>query len=265
MPAHVDLSQTFDTAAAAYERMRPGYPDALYQTIFDYIRPDASAQAVEIGSGSGQATLPFLQTGCSLTAVEPGVRLSAICREKFRAYPNFFVITGKFEQVDFPAQEYSLVYSASAFHWIPEGTGYTKVFAMLKSGGAFARFANHPGRSKHNPQLAEEMDRIYAEYYYPYYQKAPAPPEDYTEEQAAARADIAAKYGFADLRYALFYRTRTFSATEYCALLGTYSDHIAMAEPIRSEFFAHIADAINRHGGVITLCDTIDLQLARKP
>ena len=47
-------------------------------------------------------------------------------------------------------------------------------------------------------------------------------------------------------------------------LLGTYSDHIAIEEKIRTEFFSKIEDVINRHGGEITIYDTIDLQLARK-
>lgn len=34
---------------------------------------------------------------------------------------------------------------------------------------------------------------------------------------------------------------------------------------IRKEFFSKIEDAINSHGGLITLYDTIDLQFARKP
>ena len=75
---------------------------------------------------------------------------------------------------------------------------------------------------------------------------------------------IASKYGFSDIRYKLFYRERVFSAKEYIELLGTYSDHIAIEENIRNEFFERIEEAINKHGDTITIYDTIDLQLARK-
>ena len=78
-------------------------------------------------------------------------------------------------------------------------------------------------------------------------------------------AQIAGKYGFTDIKCAVFYRTRTFSAEEYVELLGTYSDHIAMEEKIRMKFFSEIEEAINKHGGWYTVYDTIDLQLARKP
>lgn len=259
------FEKTFDTVSSAYDKFRPGYTDELYKMIFDYIDLDQSSYTVEVGIGSGQATLPFLKTKSNLTAVEYGEHFSELCREKFKDHPNFSVITGKFEDTQFKNDTYDLVYSASAFHWVPEDIGYTKVFTMLKSGGAFARFANHPYRSKDNLQLSEDINRVYAEYYYKYYNKKQEMPKEYSEEQAAQRAEISGKYGFEDIKYALFHRTRTFSSDEYCMLLGTYSDHIAMETSVRNEFFSKIKDAINDHGGSITLYDTIDLQLARKP
>ena len=66
-----------------------------------------------------------------------------------------------------------------------------------------------------------------------------------------------------------FYRVVVADSTsprdgQYIELLGTYSDHIAIEEEIRTEFFAKIEEAINKYGGTITIYDTIDLQLARK-
>ncbi len=257
------LNWTFDTVADTYEKLRPGYVDEVYQTIFDYAPINNTSRVVEIGIGGGQATLPFLKTGCNLTAVDYGENFCEICREKFKEYPNFSAVSRKFEDTELNG-EYDLIYSASAFHWIPEEMGYKKVYDVLKDGGVFARFANHPYRDKCNLALSEEIDRIYAEYYYKYYNIEPETPIEYTEHQAYNRAFIAEKYGFTDIQYKLFYRTRTFSAKEYIMLLGTYSDHIAIEEKIRNEFFSKIEDAINRHGGEITIYDTIDLQLMRK-
>ena len=257
------LNWTFDTVADTYEKLRPGYVDELYQDIFEYKTINKQSRVVEIGIGGGQATLPILKTGCKLTAVDYGEKFCEICRDKFKEYSNFSAVSGKFEDIDM-GNEYDLIYSASAFHWIPEEIGYKKVYNILKNGGIFARFANHPFRDKEKPELTAEMDRIYAEYYYKYHNKEPKPPIEYTEQQAHDRALIAEKYGFTDIQYKLFYRTRTFTANEYIALLGTYSDHIAIEESIRKEFFSKIEEAINRHGEEITIYDTIDLQLARK-
>lgn len=90
-------------------------------------------------------------------------------------------------------------------------------------------------------------------------------PHEYSEQDASARADLAEKYGFTDISYKLYHRTRTFTSKEYIELLGTYSDHIAIEEKTRSRFFYEIESVINTFGGRITIYDTIDLQLARKP
>ncbi len=265
MPINQGKEWTFNTVADEYGKIRPGYPDELYRALFAYAPLDDSCSAVEIGIGGGQATLPILKTGCAVTAVEYGDQLARLCREKFSGYPRFSVVTGKFEEAALPEDTCDLVYSASAFHWIPEEIGYPKVFRILKSGGTFARFANHPCQAKENPMLFEVIQNAYAKYYYPYYKKQPGKLSEYTEEQAAARAATADKYGFMDTRYVLFHRVRTLSAAEYRRLIGTYSDHITIEKSIRERFFDAIEDAINRHGGTISIFDTIDLQMARKP
>lgn len=264
MPVLKGLEWTFDTVASIYEKLRPGYVEELYQALFDYIPIDENSNVVEVGSGGGQATAPILKTGCKLTAVEYGEQFSELLKEKFREYQKFSVITGKFEDTAFEENTFDLVFSASAFHWVPEKIGYEKVFSMLKNGGVFARFANHPYRDKGNPALSEEIDEIYDEYYNKFYNKKREVLTEYSQAQAKDRAMIANKYGFTDIRYALFHRERVFTAKEYVELLGTYSDHIAIEKKIRIKFFLKIEEAINNHGGTITVYDTIDLQLARK-
>ena len=265
MPVIPGLGWTFDTVAETYAKLRPGYVDALYRDILAYCPLRESSHAVEVGIGGGQATEPILQTGCAVTAVEPGESFSTLCREKFAAYPKFDIITGKFEDVDFPLSSCDLVYSASAFHWVPEEIGYRKAFDMLKSGGVFARFANHPWRDKANPALVAALDAAYAQYYHRYYCSVPRLEDEYSEAQAISRAEIALKYGFTDISDQLYHRTRVFTAAEYIQLLGTYSDHISLPNEVRLPFFRAVEEAINAHGGSITIYDTIDLQLARKP
>lgn len=254
------LEWTFDTEAQNYEKNRPGYVPALYEDIFRYISINPSSNVAEIGIGGGQATGPILQTGCKLTAVEYGAHFTELCRQKFKAYPSFYAVTSKLEDFAYEQNAYDFVYSASAFHWIPEEIGYPKVFDMLKSGGAFARFANHPYKDKGSEDIHEALQKLYS-----VYMPGTHSADEYGEADAAKCADIAQKYGFVDIRYHLYHRTRTFTAREYTALLGTYSDHIAIKEPARTKFFSEIERVIDLSGGQITLYDTIDLQLARKP
>lgn len=260
-----ELNYTFDTAVSLYDRMRPGYVDELYGAVFEYVRIGEDSRVLEVGSGSGQATLPVLKTGCALTAVEYGENFSQMLKEKFRDYGKFNVVTGKFEDVPLEENAYDLVFSATAFHWVPEDIGYPKVLSVLKEGGAFARFANRPRISEQMPELAADINVIYGEYYNKNYDIKPGTAKWFTEDKAREISQIPAKYGFTDIKYHLFHRERVFTAEEYTQLLGTYSDHIAIEESVRKAFFAEIEKAIDRHGGKITISDTLDLELARKP
>lgn len=253
------MEWTFNTEAEKYEKMRPGYVSKLYEDIFNYITIDKTSNVLEIGIGGGQATLPFLRTGCKLTAVEYGENLAELCRQKFKEFSTFSVVTTKFEDFIY-SNKYDLIYSASAFHWIQEDIGYTKVFHMLKKGGTFTRFANHPYKDKGREEIHEAIQKIYS-----VYMPNSFVANEYSEENAKRRAGIARKYGFVDIEYKLYKRTRTFTAQEYIRLLGTYSDHIAIETKTREKFFSEIENTIDSLGGKITIYDTIDLQLARKP
>lgn len=129
----------------------------------------------------------------------------------------------------------------------------------MKKGGVFARFANHPYGDKGRPQLDRCIQSLY-KIYMPHSQR----PLEFCDKDAEKIAGLALKYGFTDTQHHLFHRTRSFSAKEYIALLGTYSDHIALEESARNEFYTLIAQAIEDFGGQITLYDTLDLELARK-
>lgn len=254
------LASKFDEIPETYDRWRPDYPPALYADLLDYKSLGPFSRALEIGIGTGQATPPILRTGCRLTAAEAGSSLAAFTRRKFGEYRNFDVQNVKFEDLEAPDGLFDLIYSASAFHWIPEETGYPKVFRLLKSGGAFARFANVPAADPENEPLHAAIQRAYAKYMPGSSERPP-----YGEKDALRLAETAGKYGFADRVWRLYHRVRTFDAQGYVSLLATYSDHRALEKDRRDAFFEEIKDAIGRHGGVIRIYDTVDLELGRKP
>jgi SAM-dependent methyltransferase len=260
MPINKGLETTFNSVYNEYDRWRPTYVKELYDDIFVVKEIKPSSNVLEVGIGTGQATLPILETGCSLTAIELGDKLAEFSRYKYKNYEKFHVKNLAFQDFQCPPNSFDLIFSATAFHWIPEDIGYTKVFDMLKSGGVFARFANRPYRDKKYNNIHIAFENIYAKY-----MPGSLAGDEYSEEDAKTMANIACKYGFIDISYRLYHRTRTFTADEYTLLLGTYSDHIAIEETTRKELFNEIKNAINDNGGIITLYDTIDLQLARKP
>lgn len=250
---------TFNEDVKNYDRFRPTYTKELFDNIIHYSSLDKTKEALEIGIGTGQATTPILQTGCSLTAIELGDNLASYCENKFREYDNFTIHNTSFEDYHYAPNSVGLIYSGTAFHWIPEEIGYTKVFDMLKRGGTLALFWNRPSIKK-DSTIYNEIQLIYKKYS-PTYE----PPVEDKQDKYNRIMESIRKYGFVDLQFKLIHQTRSFNAEDYISLLNTYSDHRVMPKDIRLAFEEEMRATINKHGGVLTIYDTMDLYLAKKP
>lgn len=253
----MDNRTVFDQVPEQFDRWRPRYCAELFADLAAYAQLDTAKTVLEIGPGTGQATEPVLQTGCSYTAIELSEVFARMMRQKFGAYPNFNLINADFETYDFPKAHFDLVYSAAAFQWIPETIGYPKAYAMLKPGGAFAMFMMRPdiqpGGGYTDEALYHAIQKVYSEYFHPQ-----------TPYKCHLDYDAREKYGFQKLECREYLKTRTYTADDYLLLIGTHSDHITLPEPDRTRFYTGIRNAIVNAGGTITLYDKITLYLARK-
>ncbi len=255
-----DFQRGFDDVSLTYDRVRPDYPSELFSEIFAYKPLYGSSRALEIGLGSGKATAPILATGCAVVGVEPGENLAAIAREWLKNYNNFSLKTCTFQDFECESETFDLIYAATAFHWISPEYGYPRVLELLKSGGAFARFRYHAGPDASRPALADEIRELYNKY-----MPRAGEYKEFSAKDAENVAKIAENYGFVDAKFEIFQFTKDFSTDEYLELLRTYPDHMRLADEPRGRLFGGIRDAIERHGGTITVHYVADLELARKP
>ena len=139
MQVNNGFGHTFDSVTADYDRWRPDYPAALYRDLLALCPLNEASRALEIGIGTGQATRPILETGCAVTAVEPGAQLTQFVRAKFAEYPRFQAENTRFEDFSADPGSFDLVYAATAFHWVDPEVGYPKVMALLKPGGGLPK------------------------------------------------------------------------------------------------------------------------------
>jgi 16S rRNA A1518/A1519 N6-dimethyltransferase RsmA/KsgA/DIM1 with predicted DNA glycosylase/AP lyase activity len=95
---------SFDKDAELYERARPGYPRELFDDLADLAGLRPGARVLEIGSGTGQATLPLAERKLEITAIELGPNLAAVARRKLARFPNVAVIVGAFEDWSLPPE-----------------------------------------------------------------------------------------------------------------------------------------------------------------
>ncbi|WP_410511886.1 class I SAM-dependent methyltransferase [Paenibacillus sp. BR2-3] len=255
----MDNRLTFNEDVENYDKWRPTYCEELVKDIMAYSQIEQGKKAIEIGIGTGQATSPFLKIGCELTAIELGKDLAEYSKLKFREYKNFAIYNTTFEEFECPDDSIDIIYSATAFHWIPEEIGYPKVSKLLKTDGTLALFWNRPFVARGNDELHQNIQRIYQKYR-PSNTKLI---ENDTERYNNISKNIQA-YGFRDVVFKLYHLTRRFSSTDYIALLNTYSDHRSMPSTTKEFFEDEIKEAIIKFGDVLNVYDTIDLYLARK-
>ncbi|AIQ28813.1 MULTISPECIES: class I SAM-dependent methyltransferase [Paenibacillus] len=255
----MDKRLTFNEDAANYDKWRPAYCAELFRDIIAYSRIGQGGKVIEIGIGTGQATRPFLETGCELAAIELGADLAEYSQLKFREHKNFRVHNTTFEEFTGPDDSADLIYSATAFHWIPEDVGYPKVRELLKKGGTVALFWNRPFAAREDDELHQRIQRIYQKY-----RPSNTKLIEHDTGKYQAISQNLRTYGFKDIQFKLYHLTRSFSSADYIALLNTYSDHRSMPSAIKKPFEEEIRAAIMKSGDVLTIYDTIDLHLGRK-
>jgi protein-L-isoaspartate O-methyltransferase len=244
-------SKRFDGVAQSYDIYRPSYPEELLDALITTTDLRSDSKILEIGSGTGKATLMLAQRGLSVHCIEPGRNLVDVAARNLADYPRvtFEVVT--FEEWGVPPGEYDLILSAQAFHWIPREIAYTKTAQALKAGGHLALIWNMP------PDLSESADRIdedFVEIEEVYRACAPemgGRPESSESRIRQREQDIWESGVFRNVRTSTFLWSVKYDVQSYLGLLNTYSDHLRLPEEKRESLYQGIAEVIRRHGGYL--------------
>jgi SAM-dependent methyltransferase len=122
----------YGRSAAAYERGRPGYPQAAIDFLAARLGLAPGRTVVDLAAGTGKLTRPLLATGAEVIAVEPVVELRALLPAGARA------LEGRGEAIPLPAASADAVVVAQAFHWFDADAALGEIHRVLHPGGALA-------------------------------------------------------------------------------------------------------------------------------
>jgi len=252
MQDRLQLRQTFDQDAPLYDEARPGYPEALFDDIVSLSGIPAQGRVLEIGSGTGQATVPMASRGYHILGIELGANLAAVARRNLEPYPQAQVYIGTFEDWPGEQESFDLVLSATAFHWIDPAISYQKTAQMLKPSGAIALFWHVHVQSEASQGFFEAVQQIYQ-------REVPEQIEKYGpllwphEVAEPIKAEIEQTGLFGAVTVLRYRWDVTYDAASYLRLLDTYSNHRILDDQRRNRLFHGIADLINtRFNGRIT-------------
>ncbi|MFC4858201.1 class I SAM-dependent methyltransferase [Actinophytocola glycyrrhizae] len=134
------LGLTFDTIAERYDRVRPGYPAAVFDDVATLAGARAGTRVLEIGPGPGTATRALLARGWRVHAVEPGAALAGLAVANLAGQP-FTVDVTRFDDW-VPDRSYDMLFSATAYHWVAPEHRWRLAAGVLDPGGALALVTN---------------------------------------------------------------------------------------------------------------------------
>lgn len=254
------LRMTFDEVAGWYDEVRPGYPEPLVEDVLALSAIPPGGRILEIGCGTGQATLPFARRGYSLLCLELGSRMAALTAEKCRPYPGVEIQNVAFEDWPLPGRAFDLVISASAFHWIPPEIGYAKVAASLKPGGSIALFWHHAAGE--DTPFRRALTQVYRE-------RAPHLVEHLPGETVASTLvertlkDFESSGQFGPVIVREYPWTDTYTVDQHIKLLNTYSPIRSLGPAMRQDLLAGVREVVERFGGQVSSSGVVLLYMAR--
>ena len=251
----MEFRKIFDTIPEQFDRYRPRYSQALFENLIVYAGIDAGKTVLELGPGTGQATDPVLQTGCSYHAIELGENLYRKMMSKYGKYPNFHIVNDDFITHDFGSQQFDMIYSAATIQWIPEEIAFRKTFSLLKPGGTLAMMLTKGDYRTPDENLYQKIQEVYTAYF--------KPETEYMHR--SIRYENAVQYGYTDFEKREFTGERVFTADEYVAFCGTHCDHLVIPEPYKTKFFEGLRNTVRENGNKVVFRDTYVLYLAKKP
>lgn len=131
----IELRESFDCAPKIYDDGRPSYPDEVVDWIINKTGITVEERLLEIGSGTGQATIKFAERGYSIRCVEKGENLTRLLMQKCGQLKVSVDISSFEEWKPQNSFKTSFIFCATAFHWIDYNIRFKKCHDLLSDNG----------------------------------------------------------------------------------------------------------------------------------
>jgi SAM-dependent methyltransferase len=248
------LRTTFEKVPELYDRARPNYPPQIFDDLAALAQLPPQARLVEIGCGTGQATLPLAERGYAITCVELGERLAATAQRKLATFANVSVINANFETWQPEHLGFDAVVAFSAFHWLAPDLRYMRAADLLRERGKLGFVSTaHVLRSDGDPFFVEvqaDYEAVFAddpqteavpegEFYSPPW-RLPHPDAlgDHSDEVVTDEIEASGRFRNVGARRCLW--DVIYTADDYIAVLNTYSHHRALDDEARERLVERI-------------------------
>jgi SAM-dependent methyltransferase len=240
--ARKQLRATFREIPDLYDRARPTYPEELFDDLQQMAGLRPGSRVLEIGPGTGKATVSLAARGYQITGVELGADLAAVAR---RNVPSAEIVVSDFEEWT-TDERYDAIVAFSAFHWLDLSTAYARCAALLKPSGVLATSgARHVLPADGDP-LFHEIQEDYRRFAPDEKGEPPLPPEEVPDWPD----EILASGAFARVEVRRYVWDIVYGPQEYIDLIDTYSGHRVLPREAKDRLYDAIRSRIEERGSV---------------
>ena len=240
--ARAQLRATFEEVPDLYDRARPTYPDELFRDLEEMAGLHPGSRVLEIGCGTGKATVSLAERGYRITCVELGAGLAAVAR---RNVPNAEIVVADFE--DWTTDErFDAIVAFSSFHWLDLSTAYARCAALLKPSGVLATAGARHVLPRDGDPLFLEIQEDYRRFAPEEKGEPPLPPEELPDWADEIRASGA----FARVEVHRYVWDVVYGPQEYVDVIDTYSGHRVLPQEARARLYDSIRRRIEARGTI---------------
>jgi len=253
----------FGEVAELYDRARAGYPAVLVDDVLRFAGIDGDRlRALEVGAGTGKATVAFAVRDLEILALEPSLEMAAVATRNCRAFPKVRIVSTTFEEWTLEPRGFDLLFAAQSWHWVDPAMRWLKAVQTTRPRGTLA-LMGHRVRWQEEP-LRDELEELYGRLTPELLAHDPGFPGLRRGSREGAAADEITGTGkFDDVRVHTYPWSARLTADGFLELLATQSDHRLLAAEARVELFDALRELIAAHGGEVVVPQVALLTLAR--
>jgi len=132
MSIREEAARGFQQGADAYERGRPGYPQAAVKWLWEQLRLGPGRTILDVAAGTGKLTRELVPSGATVIAVEPVPAMRTVLE---RVVPEARALAGTAEALPLDDATVDALVVAQAFHWFDGPAAVSEFHRVLRPGG----------------------------------------------------------------------------------------------------------------------------------
>jgi SAM-dependent methyltransferase len=251
----------FGEAVNEYAKARPGYPDEMVDDVLSYADP--VSEILEVGAGTGKATVSFAARGVAMTCLEPDSRMAARLAQDVAEFPQVRIEETRLENFSRPLAFDALI-AAQSWHWVDPARRWDLAHDALREGGTVALFWNkYIVADDETRRALGEIDTRYGVVNAGNGVTSKENEGEIELEEGWPAYDLASDARFEDLVSRRYRRHLDYDTAIYVDLLASTSGYRILDDAARDQLFQEVTDLLDRRSETLTLNIVTDLFLGR--